>query len=73
MRFPLNVLELFADLIQPMLEAFGLDFNPDFAFLAGDVQLVFRLNLAEQDRILVAALGACDVDSFVFEHLKELH
>jgi hypothetical protein len=73
MRFPLNLFELFADLVQSLLKAFGFDLNPDFAFLTGDVQFVVSLDLAEQDWIPVVALGACDVDSFVFEHLGELH
>ena len=68
--FGFHGLDLVADFMQPMLKLGGLHLDPSLAALAHDMRLGGLLELSHEDRVLEAALGTRDVDSFVFKHIR---
>jgi hypothetical protein len=67
-RLALKVLDFLEHLVEPLPEFFGFDFHTHLAVLTHEMGLGALFELADQERVLVTALGAGDINCIVFEH-----
>src|SRR5215831_10446152 len=67
-RFAFEVFHFMAESSKAVVEFASFDLDASLATLANKVRLRAQLKLANLDRVQMPALGAFNIDSFIFEH-----